>query len=151
MWGGCHPARAQGAGGGPGACECAQAGGAAAEPNGSALFSLALGRRHTPFPPPPPRNRPTQEELAYALCHPAGLNPKAFRNRFSRAPRALAGGFSHTRPVAPGANCLLLGGLLWRYVGLDLRAQARVAAALGLGRHEVLADLRALSAATAFL
>ncbi|KAI8464986.1 MAG: CPSF A subunit region-domain-containing protein [Monoraphidium minutum] len=91
-----------------------------------------------------------QDELAYLLAHPAGLNPKAFRNRYSKIPRALGGGYSHTRPVPPAANGLLMGDLIWRYAGLDLRQQARVAAALGVGRHDVLSDLRALAAATAF-
>jgi hypothetical protein len=107
-----------------------------------------------PLPPPlaaAPRPRPRQEELAYLLPHPAGLNPKAFRNRYARTPRALAGGFSHTRPIPPAANTLLMGDLLWRYLGLDLRQQAQVAAALGVTRHDVLADLRAFSVATAFL
>jgi hypothetical protein len=100
--------------------------------------------------PPSPRPRP-QEELAYFLPHAAGLNPKAFRNRYARTPRALGGGYSHTRPVPPAANTLLMGDLLWRYLGLDLKQQAQVAAALGVTRHDVLSDLRAFSAATAFL
>ena len=58
---------------------------------------------------------------------------------------------SHTRPVPPAANMLLSGGVIWRFVGLDLGRQARIAAALGATRHEVLADLRAVAAATAFL
>ncbi|KIY92879.1 hypothetical protein MNEG_15084, partial [Monoraphidium neglectum] len=91
------------------------------------------------------------DELAYLLPHPAGMNPKAFRNRYSRTPRALGGGATHTRPVPPAANGLLMGDLIWRFVGLDLKQQARVAAALGVARHDVLADLRALAAATAFL
>lgn len=85
------------------------------------------------------------------MPHTAGLNPKAFRGRFARTARALGGGLSHTRPVAPGSNALLDGDLLWRFAGLDLRRQARAAAALGLTRHDVLADLKALAAATDFL
>lgn len=92
-----------------------------------------------------------QDELAYFLPHTAGLNPKAFRARYAKTPRALAGGFTHTRPLPPGGNALLQGDLLWAYVGLDLKSQARLAAALGLARHDVLADLKALAAATGFL
>lgn len=97
-------------------------------------------------PPPQP-----QDELAYFLPHAAGLNPKAFRARYARTPRALAGGATHTRPVPPGGNALLMGDLVFRFAGLDLKQQARLAAALGVTRHEVLADLRAVAAATAFL
>jgi hypothetical protein len=44
-----------------------------------------------------------------------------------------------------------MGDLVFRFAGLDLKQQARLAAALGVTRHEVLADLRAVAAATAFL
>jgi len=98
-----------------------------------------------------PPTHPPQDELSYFLCHPAGLNPKAFRNRYARTPRALGGGCTHTRPIPPSSNTLLQGDLLWRYVGLDLKQQAQVAAALGVTRHDVLADLRALAGATGFL
>jgi cleavage and polyadenylation specificity factor subunit 1 len=93
-----------------------------------------------------------QAELAYRLPHAAGLNPVAFHHRYGRAPRALGGGFAFGAPLAPGANTMLHGDLLWRFAAsLDLRQQASVAEAVGVTRAQLLDDLRALAAATAFL
>jgi hypothetical protein len=85
------------------------------------------------------------------LRHTGGLNPRAFRARYSRTHRALGGSCSWCRPLAPEANQALQGDLLYRYAWLDARQQARVADAVGATRGQLLGDLRALAAATAFL
>jgi cleavage and polyadenylation specificity factor subunit 1 len=99
------------------------------------------------------RLRSLQQELALRLPHAAGLNPRAFRGRTRADPACLGGGRQWSRPLAPQDNGIVQGDLLLRYASLDLRAQACVADAIGLvgGREQVLADLRALAAATAFL
>jgi hypothetical protein len=99
------------------------------------------------------RLRSLQQELALRLPHAAGLNPRAFRGRTRAEPACLGGGRQWSRPLAPEDNAVAHGDLVLRYASLDLRAQACVADAIGLvgGREQVLADLRALAQATAFL
>jgi hypothetical protein len=99
------------------------------------------------------RLRSLQQELALRLKHAAGLNPRAFRGRTRADPACLGGGRQWSKPLAPQDNGIAHGDLVLRYASLDLRTQACVADAIGLvgGREQVLADLRALAEATAFL
>ncbi|KAF6256641.1 CPSF A subunit region-domain-containing protein [Scenedesmus sp. NREL 46B-D3] len=92
-----------------------------------------------------------QEELVYQLRHTAGLNPKAFQGRYTRAGPTYGAGFTAVKPLKPLDNWLLQGDLLWSYAGLDLRAQAVIAEAVGVEPAMLLQDLRTLSIAANFL
>ena len=48
------------------------------------------------------RLRGLQDALVHGISHTAGLNPKAFRNRHNRMPRAMGGGENFTRPLVVG-------------------------------------------------
>ncbi len=92
-----------------------------------------------------------QFELGYLLRHPAGLNPRAFRARYSRIHKGLGGSYSWGKPLTPEANQMLQGDLLLRYARLDVRAQAQAAEAVGSTRGQLMQDLRSIVAATSFL
>ncbi|WIA38397.1 hypothetical protein OEZ86_001723 [Tetradesmus obliquus] len=92
-----------------------------------------------------------QEELVYQLRHTAGLNPKAFQGRYTRAGPTWGAGFTAVKPLKPLDNWLLQGDLLWSYAGLDLRAQMVIAEAVGVEPAMLLQDLRTLSIAANFL
>lgn len=92
-----------------------------------------------------------QEELVYQLRHTAGLNPKAFQGRYTRAGPTWGAGFTAVKPLKPLDNWLLQGDLLWSYAGLDLRAQTVIAEAVGVEPAMLLQDLRTLSVAANFL
>lgn len=91
------------------------------------------------------------EELVYRLQHAAGLNPKAFQARYARAGPAEGAGHAVLRPLRPADNAALQGDVVWAFAGLDTRAQAVIAEAVGADPTELLADLRALSVAATVL
>lgn len=49
----------------------------------------------------------SQEDLLYRVCHAAGLNPRAFRCRYTKAQPGVEGGLSRTRPLLAEDNGLL--------------------------------------------
>lgn len=62
-----------------------------------------------------------QEDLLYRVCHAAGLNPRAFRCRYTKAQPGVEGGLPRTRPLLAEDNGLLqVGGAeqqVWGKVG----------------------------------
>jgi hypothetical protein len=87
----------------------------------------------------------------YRLPHAAGLNPKAFQGRYARAGPSYGAGFTNIKPLRPADNAMLQGDMLWGYAGLDLRAQAAIADAVGADAAALLGDLRAMTVAANFL
>eukprot|EP00198_Chlamydomonas_reinhardtii_P004163 XP_001693499.1 predicted protein [Chlamydomonas reinhardtii] len=92
-----------------------------------------------------------QAHMSATLPHVAGLNPRSFRHRFIRIPKALGGGEHHRAPLPPRNNSGLLDGqLLLGFPHLSRQQQAEAAEAVGSSPQQLLEDLRAIAAAATF-
>ncbi len=97
-----------------------------------------------------------QRLLALRLPHPAGLNPRAFRQRHLRTPRPQGGGQRFGPPLEDAENGIIDGDLVWRFAGLPRDQQAALAAEAAAqpgfsgNAASVLSDLNQLALATTF-
>ncbi|GLC77555.1 hypothetical protein PLESTF_001954700, partial [Pleodorina starrii] len=83
-----------------------------------------------------------QNHMSRALPHVAGLNPRAFRHRFCRIPKALGGGEAHHSAPPPRSNGLLDGQLLCGFPLLSSPQHRSAAEAVGATVAQLMADLR---------